>query len=402
MKKKILVTGLAAAAVALSGTAFANNWLLYLPAILAGSEGGTEPPPEKTGNNWLLYLPAILAGSQGSEPPPVTGLNDTGIIDCSGVTGSADCAYGRDFTDSDPGDGHAGFSFTKLDSTGKALASSATSWVCVRDNVTGLVWMDKEWITDDKKDWTTAQSDAAGFSACGLEELDWRVPTLKELTSIVSYDAESPSVDGDYFRLPATGPVFWTVNASAVDSGKAWNIDFNFFGLLDYTSSKTATLYVRFVYGTEQTEAFTDNGTTVTDSNTGLTWKKCLEGQSWSGSACTGTVAETDWSGALTAASDAGANWRLPNIKELQSIADYQNSQPAINGTFFPDTPAPTSNVWSNSPYVGASNTLWYMSFNGTDSGTGIGYGEALPLGTETGTYHVRLVCDGDKDACPL
>ena len=38
------------------------------------------------------------------------------------------------------GGGEAGFDFTKLDANGNALPASATSWDCVRDNVTGLIW----------------------------------------------------------------------------------------------------------------------------------------------------------------------------------------------------------------------------------------------------------------------
>jgi hypothetical protein len=34
-------------------------------------------------------------------------------------------------------------SYTKLDGSGVALADSATSWVMVRDNVTGLIWENK-------------------------------------------------------------------------------------------------------------------------------------------------------------------------------------------------------------------------------------------------------------------
>src|SRR5690554_415962 len=106
-------------------------------------------------------------------------LNDTGITQCgnyafeggSGVSNnSVDCAtagstqttagtdangdpvpvgqdavYGRDATHNDDSDGHAGFSFTKLDANGDALADqtqdyATNPWACVKDNVTGLIW----------------------------------------------------------------------------------------------------------------------------------------------------------------------------------------------------------------------------------------------------------------------
>ena len=60
-------------------------------------------------------------------------LNDTGITwggsypsgnnaGCTGEEiGAQDCSHGRDFTNNDNSDGHAGFSFTKLDASGLPL-----------------------------------------------------------------------------------------------------------------------------------------------------------------------------------------------------------------------------------------------------------------------------------------
>ena len=93
-------------------------------------------------------------------------LNDTGLDwwadgDTNFLTSppagypGQDASHGRDATQDNDADGHAGFSFTKLDANGKALAASAATWSCVRDNVTGLIWEAK---TDDgglrDKDWT--------------------------------------------------------------------------------------------------------------------------------------------------------------------------------------------------------------------------------------------------------
>ncbi len=85
-----------------------------------------------------------------------TALNDTGLTTYSdGVVGGLafepsshpgqDASFGRDADASQlDSDGHAGFSFTKLDLNGNPLPSSASSWSCVRDNVTGLVWENKQ------------------------------------------------------------------------------------------------------------------------------------------------------------------------------------------------------------------------------------------------------------------
>ncbi|WOO31813.1 IPTL-CTERM sorting domain-containing protein [Diaphorobacter limosus] len=113
--------------------------------------------------------------------------------------------------------------------------------------------------------------------------------------------------------------------------------------------------------------AYTVHGDqTVTDPRTGLMWKQCLEGQSWSGSACTGTVTPMNWVTALStaeAASFAGhSDWRLPNLKELRSLVEECRTVPSINDTVFPGTPS--SDVWSGSPNANGSNSAWYVDFN--------------------------------------
>ena len=103
------------------------------------------------------------------------------------------------------------------------------------------------------------------------------------------------------------------------------------------------------------TTDFADNGDgTVTHVPTGLLWKRCSEGQEWSGSTCTGAESSFDWQGALTHADEhsfAGhTDGRLPNVKELKSIVERRCWSPAINTVIFP---AATSGwFWSASPYA--------------------------------------------------
>lgn len=55
-------------------------------------------------------------------------------------------------------------------------------------------------------------------------------------------------------------------------------------------------------------------------------------------------------------------NWRLPHVKELESIAHLGASQPAIDGTWFPNTPMSFS--WSGSPIAGGATFAWGVYFN--------------------------------------
>ena len=114
-----------------------------------------------------------------------------------------------------------------------------------------------------------------------------------------------------------------------------------------------------------------DNGDgTITDTKTGLIWKRCLEGQS--GSDCASGSAEAfTWQQALQRAQTvnsgggfAGASvWRVPTIKELRSLVEQQCADPAINLTRFPN---PGSDfVWSSSAVAGNAHGAWYVDFYG-------------------------------------
>ena len=85
--------------------------------------------------------------------------------------------------------------------------------------------------------------------------------------------------------------------------------------------------------------SYTNNGDfTITDNRTGLMWKKCQEGRN-NDATCTGTVGAYTWAAALARCSGLTApggytDWRLPNIKELISLLNYNTSY-MINTAYF-------------------------------------------------------------------
>jgi hypothetical protein len=113
-----------------------------------------------------------------------------------------------------------------------------------------------------------------------------------------------------------------------------------------------------------------ENGT-VTDTNTALMWKQCPEGLS--GSNClknvagdaAGTATEYTYKTAIEQAKGyefAGhTDWRLPNIKELDSLVAYDRRDPAINSTLFPNT---LYGFWSSSPYIKRARSSWSLNFS--------------------------------------
>jgi len=93
---------------------------------------------------------------------------------------------------------------------------------------------------------------------------------------------------------------------------------------------------------------------TVTDNATGLMWQQ-------DGSAI------RNWEGALSYCQEGGwanhTDWRLPNIKELESIVDDTQLNPAIDRIAFPNTPA-SSWYWSSTTYANNPNNAWNVNFN--------------------------------------
>jgi hypothetical protein len=128
---------------------------------------------------------------------------------------------------------------------------------------------------------------------------------------------------------------------------------------------------------------FNAAGDEVKDSKTGLTWKRCTEGQSWSGQTCANAARTYTQEEALiqfkaTTATKNGA-WRLPTVDELSSLAGGEKSKPTIDGVVFPQTQA--SLYWAL-PYAGTSNRPW-----GVDFGTGF-----IGDGYRSYNSYVRLV----------
>jgi Protein of unknown function (DUF1566) len=108
---------------------------------------------------------------------------------------------------------------------------------------------------------------------------------------------------------------------------------------------------------------FTDNGNgTVTDNLTGLIWLK---------QASCSTISPADWLTALahdnglahgqcglTDGSHAG-DWRIPNIKELQSLVDLGHFSPALPGGH-PFLGVQSENRWWSTTYAGnPDNAAW-------------------------------------------
>lgn len=291
----------------------------------------------------------------------------------------------------------------------------------VTDLVTGLMWSqsidldgDGDIDVNDKLTFEEASNGASSFSLGGYD--DWRLPTIKELYSLIlfsgldvsDYEGTStsdlvPFIDTDYFEFgygdtDADERIIDAQYASSTQyvdytmDGDETLFGVNFadgrikgYGLVLHGAAKT--FYVAYVRGntTYGVNDFTDNGDgTITDEATGLMW---MQGDNGEG---------ITWKNALSYAENltyAGySDWRLPAIKELQSIVDYTRSpsttsSPAIDELF--DCTKITNEAGDDDyPYYWSGTT--HASWGSTNEGKAAAYvcfGRAMGYMSEYGGW---------------
>ncbi|HPQ40600.1 MAG TPA: DUF1566 domain-containing protein [bacterium] len=261
----------------------------------------------------------------------------------------------------------------------------------VTDLSTGLMWQktpdqdgDGDLDSDDKLSFDDAVAAAPGCQLAGY--VDWRLPTIKELYSLMDFNGVDPSgasgtppdlvpfIDTDYFDFvygdEGTGErlidaQYWSsteyVSTTMGGDATAFGVNFADGRIKGYPSEPVGppgeeflmTSFVRFVRGNPSygSNAFVDNGDgTVTDEATGLMWMKTDSGEGMA------------WEDALVYAESleyAGySDWRLPDAKELQSIVDYTRS-PDTTGSAAID---PVFNVTAIIDEGGTTNYPFYWT----------------------------------------
>ena len=241
----------------------------------------------------------------------------------------------------------------------------------VTDLITGLMWV------QGRGEKVSYEDAMAGAKACRVGgHDDWRVPTIKELYSLINFTGEcrgptaaKPFLNTDYFRFafgdPARGERMidcqdWSATKyiSTTMGGNATVFGVNFadgrikgYPKFDPRRRGANKLFVRYVRGNPAygKNALRDNADgTITDHATGLMWSKTDSGTGMNWQQALAGVQQ------LNATNYLGHNdWRLPNAKELQSLVDYSRI-PAIAPVFqiskLPDGEYPF--FWSSTTHL--------------------------------------------------
>ena len=308
---------------------------------------------------------------------------------------------------------------------------------CVRDRVSGLVWEGKpdsgklQWMGktagppgtgdlidsygphNEPRPKSRANTDAYSYHGdgrpgdamayvaqvnamrlCGYT--DWRLPTVSELFGIADVNTlmdvdqrsrritlRQPAIDERWFPNTVAG---YYLTAEPVDQTDMWCVDFRkayVFGCHRQMRAGTQPLFVRLVRGPEAPEtgrwreAADERGVPggmVEDRHTGLVWRRCEEPQTWNGKRCTGTAKRYNYVQAVQHAA-AQPGWRLPTVKEGNSVVERWLQQLDIPPSDFPATGAEPLHLgfWSSTvctaspetPTARAAISAWVVSDGG-------------------------------------
>ena len=271
----------------------------------------------------------------------------------------------------------------------------------VTDLVTGLMWQQDP---GEKMTYAQAVAGASNFNLAGYT--DWRLPTIKELYSLIQFSGTDASVcmsDGSCTSMPFINTDYFHFEYGDTDAGERiidsqwatssvytgtvfggqqamFGVNFADGRIKGYPTNAgpggAKTFFVLYVRGNTSygINDFVNNGNgTITDNATSLIWTQNDSGQG------------LDWDNALNYCASlvyAGiSDWRLPNAKELQSIVDYNRSPDATDS-------AALDPVFNISTITNEAGQLDYPAFwsstthvsanGGSSSGVYVTFGRAL------------------------
>jgi hypothetical protein len=271
------------------------------------------------------------------------------------------------------------------------------------DPTTGLTWMrcamgqvwDGSTCGGSANSYTFDQANALTGTLSFASMSDWRLPSIRDLLTIVDREVVAPAIDSKAF--PATPKdEFWSGSLYAYGSDSAWSV--YFYDGTTNGASRIRASRVRMVRGGQPlgllgnarlTTDYVDHGDgTATHTPSGLMWQRCAIGQIWTGSTCSGSASTMKWTDAmsLTSTSISGrTDWRLPTADELLSLVDYNRVEPAINSSIFPNTPSST--FWTSSLHADYPYYAFAAKFSSGFMGAG----------SRSWSYSVRLVRSGQS-----
>ncbi len=224
----------------------------------------------------------------------------------------------------------------------------------VTDTVTGLMWQktDGGEMTIENAIIYADTLTLGGFT-------DWRLPSPLEAFSILNLQNVNPSLNTSVFTK-TLAEYWWTNTYQYNNASQVWCINAgggigNKPKIETISAGGTKHYHVLAVRDRLKPQVinnrYLDNlDGTITDNLTDLIWQKVPN------------VSTLAWEDALNYAEGLSlannTNWRLPNIKELQSITDFTTTNPAVNTAKFGISG--TKKFWSSTSLPNQTTKAWF------------------------------------------
>ncbi len=109
----------------------------------------------------------------------------------------------------------------------------------IKDTTTNLQWQDSE--LSEALSWEDALKECDDLAVSGY--INWRLPNINELKSIIDIEQYSPALDGNFTQRFSNN--YWSSTTNVADKQEAWSVDFNYGEVA--ATRKDTTAFVRCV-----------------------------------------------------------------------------------------------------------------------------------------------------------
>lgn len=260
---------------------------------------------------------------------------------------------------------------------------------CVQDMLSGLVWKKNAGLSEFPLSWPEAQQFVQILDT-STEPLGhtWRLPSRSELFSLVSHQHVNPSLPLNHPFLDVFNGYYWTGTSCARLPDQAWYIHMG--GGRVYRGMKHGSYMVWPVLGrldssVPEPDRFSTIDDIYFDRHTSRYW--------YTGSDLLSRP--RTWDEALAAIrglnndrKNGFSNWRLPNIRELESLVDDSRHSPAF-APGFKLSAARTTGYWSSTTSTYEPRYAWVLY--SLDGAIGVGF-------KAQAEFHVLALRSDDAD----
>ena len=242
----------------------------------------------------------------------------------------------------------------------------------VTDALTGLTWARNANLFDYPYSLDEGLERLETLNREALSGLsDWRLPSRRELFSLVSHQNYNPALVSDHPFENVFHGYYWTATPCARLPDQAWYIHLG--GARIYRGRQSGTCLIWPVSGRREPRPsrgarFRTHDGITRDRRTGLNWRPVFRNGvsivSWEGALCgAAALNRDDWAG-------HDRHWRLPSVRELESLIDLKRHSPALPDDWPIEVDA--EGFWASTTSVYEPRYAWVVYMR--DGAVGVGY----------------------------